>query len=203
MLFRPPRLLRMMYPSFIWRFPSDGDGFFLTFDDGPTPEITPWVLDRLDEYGAKGTFFCLGKNVDMYPDIYQEILCRGHSVGNHTYSHQKGWNMSAADYLIDIDTAADLIDSNLFRPPYFRITRLQERLVSEKYKCVAWSILARDYNSALSPRQCADNVIKHIEPGEIAVMHDSVKCFGRVESALPWILDEIYKKNLKCKPIIL
>ena len=124
-------------------------------------------------------------------------------MGNHTYSHQKGWSMSATDYVIDVDTAAELIETNLFRPPYLRITRLQERLLSEKYKNVMWSILARDYNRSLTPRQCADNVIKHIGSGEIAVMHDSVKCFGRVESALPWILDEVYNKNLKCKSIIL
>lgn len=203
MLFRPPALLKMIYPSFIWRFPSDGESFFLTFDDGPTPDVTPWVLDRLDEYGAKATFFCLGKNVDMYPDIYREILDRGHAVGNHTYSHQKGWNMGATDYVVDVDTAADLIDSNMFRPPYFRITRLQERMLSEKYHNVMWSILARDYNRSLTPRECAMNVIPHIGSGEIAVMHDSVKCFGRVESALPWVLDEVYKKNLKCKSIIL
>lgn len=203
MLFRPPKLLKLVYPSFIWRLPSDGESFYLTFDDGPTPDVTPWVLDRLDEYGAKATFFCLGKNVEMHPGIYQEILRRGHSVGNHTYSHQKGWGMSATDYVIDVDTAADLIDTNLFRPPYFRITRLQERLLGEKYKNVMWSILARDYNRSITPKECAENVIKHIGSGEIAVMHDSVKCFPRVESALPWILDEVYKRNLKCKSIIL
>lgn len=203
MHFKPSRFINRIYPSFIWSLPADGESFYLTFDDGPSPDVTPWVLDKLDEYEAKATFFCLGKNVELYPEIYQEILRRGHRVGNHTYSHQKGWGMSATDYLRDIDIAADLIESNLFRPPYFRITRLQERLSSERYFNIAWSILARDYNAHLSPKQCARNVTKYIASGEIAVMHDSKKCWGRLEGALPIVLDEIYKNNLKCKPIIL
>lgn len=203
MLFRPPYFLRKIYPSFIWRLPDDGVSFYLTFDDGPTPKITPWVLDKLDEYGAKATFFCLGKNVEMHSDIYREIIGRGHSVGNHTYSHQKGWNLTTEDYLIDIDTAAELIDSPLFRPPYFRITSSQERVISERYKTIMWSILSKDYLSSLDYKGCANHVLKHIAPGEICVMHDTIKCFQRVEGALPMVLEEVYKKGLKCKPIII
>ena len=120
----------------MWSFDNETDGIYLSFDDGPRPEGTPWILDQLDRYNAKATFFCIGKNVELYPELYQEILRRGHAVGNHSYSHVKGWGMETGLYVRDIDTASDLIHSNLFRPPYARIGPNQARVLSERYKIV-------------------------------------------------------------------
>ena len=126
MRFKPPKIIRRLMPDLIWEI-DDEDGVFLTFDDGPTPGVTEWILSTLDKYGAKATFFVLGKNVEMYPDLYKRILDAGHKVGNHTYSHQKGWGMSLERYTEDVDFANDLIHSELFRPPYARITPAQAR----------------------------------------------------------------------------
>ena len=122
MLIRPPRLLRKIYPSFIWSFPKEKDGIFITLDDGPCPQVTPWVLDELDRWGARATFFCIGKNVELYPDLFAETVRRGHSVGCHSYSHVPGWGMPLDDYVQDVDIAAELIRTNLYRPPYAKIT---------------------------------------------------------------------------------
>ena len=144
-------------PDLIWEI-DDQDGVFLTFDDGPTPGVTEWILSTLDKYDAKATFFVLGKNVEMYPDLYKRILDAGHKVGNHTYSHQKGWGMSLERYTEDVDFANDLIHSELFRPPYARITPAQARFLGQRYKLVMWDIISRDYNRRLSPRTCLKNV---------------------------------------------
>ena len=142
---------------------------FLTFDDGPTPGVTEWILSTLDKYDAKATFFVLGKNVEMYPDLYQRILDAGHKVGNHTYSHQKGWGMSLERYTEDVDFANDLIHSELFRPPYARITPAQARFLGQRYKLVMWDIISRDYNRRLSPRTCLRNVTKYRARGHRGV----------------------------------
>ena len=147
-------------PDLIWEI-DDAEGVFLTFDDGPTPGITEWILSTLDKYDAKATFFVLGKNVEMYPDLFQRILDAGHKVGNHTYSHQKGWGMSLERYTEDVDFANDFIHSELFRPPYARITPAQARLLGQRYKLVMWDIISRDYNRRLSPRSCLKNVTKY------------------------------------------
>lgn len=137
-------------PDLIWEI-DDADGVFLTFDDGPTPGITEWILSTLDKYDAKATFFVLGKNVEMYPDLYRRILDAGHRIGNHTYSHQKGWGMSLERYTEDVDFANDLIHSELFRPPYAQITPAQARFLGQRYKLVMWDIISRDYNRKLAP----------------------------------------------------
>ena len=136
-------------PDLIWEI-DDAEGVFLTFDDGPTPGITEWILSTLDKYDAKATFFVLGKNVEMYPDLFQRILDAGHKVGNHTYSHQKGWGMSLERYTEDVDFANDFMHSELFRPPYARITPAQARLLGQRYKLVMWDIISRDYNRKLA-----------------------------------------------------
>ncbi len=201
MRIRPPKLIKKLFPSFIWNFPDEKEGIFLTFDDGPRPEVTPWVLDQLDKYNAKATFFCIGKNVELFPDLYKEIIDRGHAVGNHSYSHVKGWGMNTGDYVRDIDIAADMIHSNLFRPPYARIGTNQAKVLGERYHSIMWSILSRDYNRRLSGRACAKNVIPYIAPGEIIVFHDSIKCARNLWVALPMVLEAIKDKNLICKRI--
>ncbi len=200
MRFTPPKFLRRLMPSLIWEI-EDDEGVFLTFDDGPTPGVTEWILSTLDKYNAKATFFVLGKNVEMYPDLYQRILDRGHKVGNHTYSHQKGWNMSLERYVEDVDFGNDMIHSELFRPPYAQITPSQVRMLSQRYKLVMWNILSRDYNRNLSPRTCLNNVVKYLDPGAIIVFHDSEKAFKNLSYALPRTLEKIKLMGLKCKVI--
>ncbi len=201
MRLRPPKIIKKMFPNFIWNFPNEKQGIFLTFDDGPRPEVTPWVLDLLDKYNAKATFFCIGKNVELFPDTFNEIIKRGHAVGNHSYSHVKGWGMKTGDYIRDIDIANDLIKSNLFRPPYARIGPNQARMLNERYNAVMWSIISRDYNRNISSAKCADNVIPYLAPGEIIVFHDSIKCAPNLFEALPMVLEAIKAKGLVCKKI--
>ncbi len=200
MRFTAPKFIRRLMPSLVWEI-EDPDGVFLTFDDGPTPGVTEWILSTLDKYNAKATFFVLGKNVEMYPDLYQRILERGHRVGNHTYSHQKGWNMSLERYVEDVDFANDLIHSELFRPPYAQITPSQVRMLSERYKLIMWNVLSRDYNRKLSPEKCLENVTKYLDPGAIIVFHDSDKAFKNLSYALPRTLSKIKALGLKCKVI--
>lgn len=153
MRIKVPGIVKRIYPDMVWSI-DDPEGLYLTFDDGPTPGVTEWILSTLDRYDAKATFFVLGKNVELYPDLYRMILERGHKVGNHTYSHQKGWGMSLRRYIEDVDLAADMVHSELFRPPYANITINQFRAVAQRYKVVMWSILTRDYNRAVSPKSC-------------------------------------------------
>jgi Predicted xylanase/chitin deacetylase len=201
MYFRAPGILHRIFPDFIWEFPEEENAIFLTFDDGPSPEVTPWVLDCLDEYGVKATFFCLGKNVEMHPQLYAEILRRGHAVGNHSYSHLKGWGMDTGAYIRDVDTAAEYIHSNLFRPPYGRIGPRQAKMLSERYKLIMWDILSRDYSRTLSGKRCVKNVVKHLRPGAIIVFHDSVKSAQNLWYALPKVLEAIAEHGLECKKI--
>lgn len=187
-------------PELIWEL-EDPEGVFLTFDDGPTPGITEWILATLAKYDARATFFVLGKNVEMYPDLYRCIVEAGHRVGNHTYSHQQGWGMSLERYTEDVDFANDLIDSTLFRPPYARITPAQARFLGQRYKLVMWDVLSRDYSRNLSPRACLRNVTRYLAPGSIVVFHDSVKSFRNMRYALPRTLERIRAMGLRCKAI--
>lgn len=201
MYFRPPRLLRKLFPSLIWSIPDAENAVFLTFDDGPCPEVTPWVLDLLDQYGAKATFFCLGKNAEMHPELFREILRRGHAVGNHSYSHVKGWGRRSGSYVRDVDTANDILQTNLFRPPYARISTAQARVLSERYKIIMWNVLSRDYVRSLGGPGCERNVTPHLREGAIVVFHDSVKTFPNLRYALPRVLEALREKGLEAKRI--
>lgn len=187
-------------PDLIWRIP-DREHVFITFDDGPTPGVTEWILKELDRFGVKATFFCLGKNVEMYPDLYRLIVDGGHKVGNHTYSHQKGWEMKTEQYVEDVDLANQFLDSDLFRPPYGRISPKQARTLSKRYNIIMWDILSRDYNRNLRPRTCLNNVIKHVRAGDIVVFHDSEKAFKNLHFALPRTLKYLEEHGMKCKLI--
>ena len=200
MRFRPPKFLRRLMPDLIWEI-EDDNGVFLTFDDGPPPGITEWILAPLAKYNAKATFFVLGMNVQLYPDLYQKILDAGHKGGNHTYSHQKGWGMPLERYLEDVDFAGDIIHSELFRPPYARVTPSQMRAVAKRYKIVMWDIVSRDYNRSLSREGCLRNVTKYLTAGSIVVFHDSEKSFKNMSYALPRTLERIKELGLKCKII--
>lgn len=162
---------------------------YLTFDDGPTPEITEWVLEQLLHYSAKATFFCIGRNVERHPEIYQKIIEQGHAIGNHTYSHLNGWKTRGIEYINDINLAADLIQSRLFRPPYGRIRHRQIQQVKKAgYKMFMWDVLSEDYNQKITPEQCLQNVMDYTDSGSLIVFHDSVKASKNLYPVLPKVL---------------
>ena len=200
MRIKPGRLLKWMFPNVIWSM-EDSDGIYLTFDDGPTPGVTEWILQTLDRYEAKATFFVLGKNVELYPDLYQMILDRGHKIGNHTYSHQKGWELPLDRYIEDVDLAGDMLHTELFRPPYDRVTRKQLKVIAQRYRIVMWNVLSRDYNVHLTPKLCLKETIKGLRGGDIISMHDSAKSFKNTSYILPALLRKARAKGLKCKII--
>lgn len=197
MYFKPPKLLRRLMPSLVWEMPPS-DEVYLTFDDGPTPEVTEWILETLSKYGAKATFFCLGKNAEMHPDLFRQIVEQGHKIGNHTYSHQKGWGMSLERYLEDVEFGNAFLKSDLFRPPYGRITPSQARRLSQHYSLIMWDVLSRDYSQWVSPRSCLRNVTKHVRGGSIVVFHDSRKSFRNLRYALPRTLQFLQEQGLRC-----
>lgn len=200
MKLKPPHIIRQILPDLVWEIDSS-DSIFLTFDDGPTPGITEWILATLRKFNAKATFFVLGKNVEMYPDLYELIINSGHKVGNHTYSHQKGWGMSLERYVEDVDFANDAINSDLFRPPYGQITPSQARHLNQRYRLIMWSIISRDYSSNVSKEGCYKNVAKDLSAGDIVVFHDSQKSFKNMSYALPKVLKLAKEMGLKCKSI--
>ena len=200
MRIKPGRLLKWMFPNVIWSM-EDSEGIYLTFDDGPTPGVTEWILQTLDRYDAKATFFVLGKNVELYPDLYQMILDRGHKIGNHTYSHQKGWELPLDRYIEDVDLAGDMLHTELFRPPYARVTRKQLKVIAQRYRIVMWNVLSRDYKVHLTPTLCLKETIKGLRGGDIISMHDSAKSFKNTSYILPALLRKARAKGLKCKII--
>ena len=197
-LVRTPWFLKKVYSSYFWNINTQDKIIYLTFDDGPHPTITNFVLDTLKFYNAKATFFCIGKNVDLYPNTYSKIIQQGHSVGNHTQSHLNGWKTLDQDYLNNIEEAALKIDSKLFRPPYGRITRFQAKLLMHaKYKIIMWDVLSGDFDISLSKEKCSEDVILATQPGSIVVFHDSEKAMPRLEYVLPKMLNFFNNKGYK------
>ena len=176
---------------------------FLTFDDGPHPQATPFVLDALKEAGAVATFFCIGKNVVAYPELYQRIIAEGHQVGNHTQTHLNGWKTGTEVYLDDVRAAASVIHSALFRPPYGRLKHVQARGIAEatghaSTKIVMWDVLSGDFDERLTGEQCTRYVKRYAKPGSIIVFHDSEKAFSRLRIALPELLHYFNDQRLTC-----
>lgn len=189
-----------MFPELTWNLESPAT-IYLTFDDGPNPQVTPWVLDQLAKYNAKATFFCIGKNAEMYPEIVQRTKDEGHSIGNHTYSHCKGWGKNTGAYIEDVELANSFLGSTLFRPPYGRITKSKIRRLSARYHIIMWDILSRDYSAVVSPRKCIREVVPHLRPGAIIVFHDSLKASRNLYYALPRILATIHSHGYQCRAI--
>jgi peptidoglycan/xylan/chitin deacetylase (PgdA/CDA1 family) len=191
-LIKTPFWLRAFYPKCTWNIPSNDKVIYLSFDDGPHPEATPFVLAELKKYHAKATFFCIGNNVLKHPNIYESILQEGHRVGNHTYDHMNGWKTTTNDYIENIKDATSLIESNLFRPPYGRITKRQIRALSSMknlpQQIIMWDVLSADFDLKLNGEDCARNVIKNTKPGSIIVFHDSQKAWDRMSVTLPMVL---------------
>jgi len=175
---------------------------YLTFDDGPHPQITPWVLDLLQQYEAKASFFCIGNNVMRYPDVYRRILDEGHAVGNHTFHHLNGWKTGVQAYIDDVAAAARIIDSACFRPPYGRLRSSQAKALKENFvnmQVIMWDVLSADFDHGISADQCLQNVLLHYEPGSIIVFHDSEKAFPHLQYVLPKVLEDIKEKKFNCK----
>ena len=203
---KTPGWLEKLFKRFIWSIPVHDKIIYLSFDDGPHPQITPFVLDELKKYGAKASFFCIGKNVLAYPDVYKRIIEEGHSVGNHSFNHLNGWKTNDALYLDDIAKAKEYIDSNLYRPPYGRITRFQLSQLSLpgfNLKTVMWTVLSGDFDTGISPEKCLRNVLYKCRPGSIVVFHDSEKADKRMRYALPGTLEHYNKEGYSFERIIL
>ena len=203
---KTPGWLKKIYDSYIWSIPGSDKILYLTFDDGPHPEATPFVLKELKKYNVFATFFCIGKNVVAYPDIYDQIIREGHSIGNHTYNHLNGWKTNNDDYLNDIALASNEIDSYLFRPPYGRITSFQAKqlktvMKGKEPKVIMWDVLSGDFDTSCSPQQCLANVLFASVPGSIIVFHDSEKAFPRLEYTLPKILHYFSEKEYLFKAL--
>jgi len=197
---RAPKLYRNLYRGSYWRFNTDKKIVYLTFDDGPIPEITPWVLDLLDKYNIKATFFCVGDNVRKHPDIYQMLQERGHAVGNHTFHHIQGLKTDTLSYLKDVEEANQLINSKLFRPPYGHMRFSQFNRLNKKYKVIMWDVVTRDYSYLMTSGEVFDVVKKYTRNGSIIVFHDSLKSGDRMKEALPksieWLLEQGYSFQL-------
>lgn len=197
---RAPKLYRNLYRGSHWRFHSDKKVVYLTFDDGPIPEVTPWVLDLLDKYNIKATFFCVGDNVRKYPEIYQMVKERGHQTGNHTFHHIQGLKTNTSSYLNDAQEANRLIKSTLFRPPYGHMLFSQFRALRKMFKVIMWDVVTRDYSCLMTADQVFDVVRKYTRNGSIIVFHDSLKSGNRMKESLPksieWLLEQGYSFQL-------
>ena len=200
---RMPWLLKKFYSECVWEIPSKEKIIYLTFDDGPHPIATPFVLDELKKYNAKATFFCIGKNVVVEKSLYRRILDEGHRVGNHSFNHLNGWKSKNLLYLEDISKAAKYIDSNLFRPPYGRISKFQIRNLKSElgFKIVMWSVLSGDFDPKISGNVCAENILFKTGPGSIVVFHDSEKAFDRLRYALPVVLKHFSEQGYRFEKI--
>lgn len=186
---RVPTWIRMFFPNRIWQMNVQEKVLFISFDDGPHEMITPQVLDMLAKHGAKATFFCLGKNVLLHPSIFDRIITEGHAVGNHSHHHLNGWKTPDEKYQDDIIAAAGCIPSNLFRPPYGRLTSSQARRLQEAgFQVVMWSVLSADYNKEITKEKCAMRVLENIQPGAIVLFHDSEKAAHNMMYALELLL---------------
>ncbi|HRP55657.1 polysaccharide deacetylase family protein [Agriterribacter sp.] len=187
---KTPWWIKKLYPSCIWEMQTDEKVLYLTFDDGPHPRATSFVLNELEKYNAKATFFCVGKNVTQHNDIYRRILNEGHHAGNHTFNHLNGWKVSDMAYFKDIAEARKNIDSALFRPPYGKISKFQLRHLADdfKMKVVMWSVLSGDFDTAVPGESCLKNVMLSAKPGSIVVFHDSEKAWTNLAYALPKVL---------------
>jgi len=191
-----PFWIRALYPkSLTWRIKTSQPEVFLTFDDGPIPDVTPLVISILKKYNIKATFFCVGENVQKYPDVFKLLLKNGHAIGNHTYHHVKAWKTDYKSYLSEVDECNKLVNSNLFRPPHGQITRKLAQTLKNDYRIIMWSALTGDYDKKLSKAECLANAIKYTRPGSIIVFHDSLKACERMEYALPLYIEYCIKQG--------
>jgi peptidoglycan-N-acetylglucosamine deacetylase len=200
---KTPYWLKKIYRKYVWHIPVKEKILFLTFDDGPNANVTPFVLIELKKYNAKATFFCIGKNVVAAPHVYQQVLREGHSIGNHTHNHLKGWATEVNEYVDNALEASKHIDTKLFRPPYGRIKKEQAKILIKGmgYKIIMWDVISGDFDKNLDPEKCLQNVIKNAAPGSIIVFHDSDKAFNNMAYALPRTLKHFSEQGYRFEAI--
>ena len=218
-LVKTPKFVQRLFPKRTWVLPNDKNIVYLTFDDGPVPQVTPWVLDLLNEYQAKATFFCIGDNINKHPNIFRRLISEGHSVGNHTYHHLNGWKTKTEEYIDNcekfdkiLNCHTELVDvtyqndkskiKNLFRPPFGKLTSSQSNLLQKKgYKIIMWDVLSADFDPNISKEKCLENVLKNLQLGSIVVFHDSLKSEEKLRYVLPKVLEYIKNEGYYCKSI--
>lgn len=190
----PPKTLRALYPQCLWNLPNSENKIYLTFDDGPTPELLPFILETLDKFNVRATFFCVGENIRKYPQLFDELLAK-HAVGNHTFNHMNGWKSANYSYYKNIKKFDEVYRSPLFRPPYGRIKRTQAKHISKQYKIIMWDVLSYDYSNNTSPKKCLANVVKNVKSGSVIVFHDNKKAQKNVIYALPRAIGHLLRKG--------
>lgn len=198
---RTPRTAQSFFKELVWNVPGPGKDLYLTFDDGPIPVVTPWVLDVLKEHDAKGTFFCIGRNCVENPAILQRIRDEGHSVGNHTYDHLPGRTTPMRTYLRNVLQCQPYTRTRLFRPPFMSITLNQTRVLRSRFKVVLWDVLSADFDTEISSEECLRNVIDNVRPGSIVLFHDSEKAEPHLRYALPAVLKHFREQGYRFKAL--
>ena len=198
---QPPRCFRHLLPKAIWRLPKKEKTIFLTFDDGPIPDVTPFVLDLLKEHNIKATFFCVGDNVRKYPNLFERLISEGHQVGNHTFNHLQGFKNPLRFYSENVEKADELIHSQFFRPPHGQFSFFHKWSLKKKYKIVLWDLVTRDYNRNLSGEEVFSFVQKYVRNGSIIVFHDSLKAEKNLRYALPKTIDYLIENGYRFEVI--
>ncbi len=204
---KTPGFIPRMFPQYLWKAPHGEKTLYLTFDDGPIPEVTEFVLDQLAKYNAKATFFCIGANVEKHPSIYQKVLANGHAIGNHTQHHLKGWKTQKSTYIDNVLQAEKFLKEDhgpvkLFRPPYGQIKKGQAKKLKQLgFEIVMWDVLTFDWEDEVSKEECLSNALDNIEDGSIIVFHDSIKAKRNMEYALPKVLEVFSKQGYQFKSL--
>jgi len=188
---KPPRLAKVAFPYLVWRIPNNENKIYLTFDDGPIPGNTEWILKTLRFYNIKATFFCVGDNVRKYPHLFKKIIEEGHAVGNHTFNHLSGWNTLGSTYMTNVNLASTYVKTKLFRPPYGKVRVSLCRKLSKNYKIIMWDVLSLDYDQTISGKECFDNVMSNTSTGSIIVFHDNIKAKKNLYEALPMCIEHL------------
>lgn len=198
---QPPEFVRKLYPGAIWRMDPNEKSVYLTFDDGPIPEVTPWVLELLDKHDIKATFFMVGDNIRKHPDVFQMVIDRGHRIGNHTFNHIRGFEYLSDNYLANTDKANELMKTDLFRPPHGHMRWGQYFVLKRRYKIIMWDLVTRDYSKKLRGPQVLANVMRYARNGSIITFHDSLKSWnnGNLQYALPRALDFLEEEGYEFK----
>lgn len=200
---QPPKLFRVIYPAAIFRMDPNEKSVYLTFDDGPIPEVTPWVLNTLDKYKIKATFFMVGDNIYKHPDIFNMVTEKGHRLGNHTFNHLQGFKFTTESYLDNVKKANELIHTNLFRPPHGQLKRNQYHILKKHFKIIMWDLVTRDYSKKLTPEEVLHNAKHYVRNGSIITFHDSLKSWnnGNLKFALPKTLEYLLKQGYVFKTL--
>lgn len=196
--------IKRLFSNYVWDLPNTQNKIYLTFDDGPTPEITEWVLEELKKHNVKATFFCIGNNIQKHPDLFQKVINEGHVIGNHTYDHMNGWKTETKTYLENISlcdkqiqkSSIENLQSKIFRPPYGKIKTAQAKIVRRLgYKIIMWDVLSADFDQTITPEKCLENVISNVKSGSVIVFHDSIKASHNLKYALPETLNFLKEKG--------